>query len=317
MTEDSTRRRYLQFALVAAAGGLAGCSNDGSGTAAPTDDPTETSTDDASTPAGSTPTDPTPDDTTPTDQRPTIDDPQRAIDNWLSNTDTYEGEILDYQDESNVVIQVGAESSNSGNFAFDPPAIRIAEGTDVQWQWSGEGGQHNVVERYGAFDSGTPDDSSGRTWSRTFDTPGVYMYRCENHGGSLGGRGAIIVESSNSLSGSPKVDEWLEGYDYDGTLTDKTGRDTVTIEVGARGNDGYYSFDPIAVRVSAGTEIVFEWSGRGGSHDVTWEDGNLDDLALAGSADHSASVTVTEPGDYRYLCRNHRPGSGRGAIVVE
>lgn len=61
-----------------------------------------------------------------------------AVDEWMTETevggadDTYEGEILDLRDESNVTIDVGAEG-NGGGLAFGPSTVAISAGTEVLW----------------------------------------------------------------------------------------------------------------------------------------------------------------------------------------
>ena len=90
--------------------------------------------------------------------------------------------------QGSVTVQVGA-SGNGGNFAFAPPAIRVASGTTVTWEWTGEGGAYNVVAEGGAFDSGEAQSGSGVT----FEGTGTFLYQCEPHG-SLGMKGAMVVE---------------------------------------------------------------------------------------------------------------------------
>jgi len=67
---------------------------------------------------------------------------------WFENVDNDDGEA-DRTDESTVTVAVGADDG----FAFEPAAICVTTGTTVVWEWTGEGGRHNVVERDGAFAS--------------------------------------------------------------------------------------------------------------------------------------------------------------------
>ncbi|MDZ7731624.1 MAG: hypothetical protein U5K37_12985 [Natrialbaceae archaeon] len=70
----------------------------------------------------------------------------------------------------------------------------------------------------------------------------------------------------------PAPDGWFEGVrNYDG-FEDHTGEDQVTVLVGA--GEGGTSFEPPAISVSPGTTVVYEWTGRGGGHNV--EDPNED-----------------------------------------
>jgi halocyanin-like protein len=129
-----------------------------------------------------------------------------AVDDWLTETDvgaadgTYDGEILDMREESDVTIEVGSEG-NGGSFAYDPSAVAISTGTEVLWEWTGEGGQHNVEaepedqigESDFEFSSGEAVDGGDVEYTFTFDESGIALYHCEPHL-SLGMKGSIVVE---------------------------------------------------------------------------------------------------------------------------
>lgn len=72
-----------------------------------------------------------------------------AVDEWMTETevgdadDTYDGTILDRRDQTEVTVAVGSQG-NGDHYAFDPSAVAISAGTEVLWDWTGEGGQHNV-----------------------------------------------------------------------------------------------------------------------------------------------------------------------------
>ncbi|MFB6083108.1 MAG: halocyanin domain-containing protein [Halorientalis sp.] len=323
MTRQSKRRAFLRTAVVAAAAGVAGCSGGGSGdgsngngdedgtdTATPTATPENTDADVETPEEPAGPTEPG----DPADVR----NPEQAVDDWLSNTRNYNGNVQDLTGKTDVSIGVGVADGSGTTFAFGPPAIRVTTGTSIQWIWQDPGNAHNVRERDGLFSSGPPVASAGKTYTVTLTEPGVYLYKCTNHGGALGMRGAIIVEEEQSVSDYPKVDEWLSEYpEYDGRLADRTGQSRVEVEVGAESPNGQNrSFKPVAVLVDPGTTIVFDWTGRGGSHDVYWKSGAFDPSRTTARADYSYSVTVEEPGVYRYYCRTDKPYNGRGAIVV-
>jgi halocyanin-like protein len=323
MTRQSKRRAFLRTAVVAAAAGVAGCADDGAGDG--TDEGEDGDGDESPTSTtAETDTEPEPTEQTEaaeTEQEPDgpaeVESPKQAVDDWLSNTNNYDGSLDDQTGETDLTIAVGADDGSGGNFAFDSPAVRVTTDTQIQWIWEDASNEHNVRERNGLFDSGAPKASSGKTYSVTLTEPGVYLYRCTNHAGALGMRGAVVVEEKQSFSGSPKVDEWLSEYDeYTGRLTDKTGRSSVSVGVGA-GHDGQNrSFSPVAIEVDPGTEIVFQWNGRGGTHDVYWEDGDFEPSRTTRDASNTYSVTIDEPGVYRYFCRTDRPYNGRGAVVV-
>lgn len=116
----------------------------------------------------------------------------QAVDSWLSGVDNYDGTIADMTGQGSVSVTVGA-SGNDGNFAFDPPAVRVSSGTTVTWEWNGQGGAHNVVAQDGSFRSGAPQQGGSVTYERTFDSAGTVTYLCEPHE-SLGMKGALVVE---------------------------------------------------------------------------------------------------------------------------
>src|SRR5580658_9880120 len=68
------------------------------------------------------------------------------------------------------------------NFAFDPAALTVAVGTEVEW--TDEGGRHSVVADDGSFKSDAL--TAGGTYKHKFTRPGVFRYYCEFHG-SKGG----------------------------------------------------------------------------------------------------------------------------------
>ncbi|PSQ59342.1 hypothetical protein BRD18_03685, partial [Halobacteriales archaeon SW_7_71_33] len=80
-------------------------------------------------------------------------DPQQRVDDYLSNDETYDGSVEDLTGESAPTVAVGA-AGNTGNFAFDPSALRVSTGTAVTWEWTGKGSSHNVVHEDGAFHAG-------------------------------------------------------------------------------------------------------------------------------------------------------------------
>ena len=105
-----------------------------------------------------------------------------------------DGGIEDLRGESEVTVEVGA-SGNGGNVAFSPAGIWIDPGTTVIWEWTGEGGDHNVV----ATDGPAPLESeligeAGATYEFEFteDHAGITNYQCEPHA-SLGMLGAVAV----------------------------------------------------------------------------------------------------------------------------
>lgn len=108
-------------------------------------------------------------------------------DGWFDDVDNYEG-TSDFRGEETVTVTVGA---GDDGLLYDPPAIAIDEGTTVVWEWTGEGGGHNVVESDGEFESEIVDDD-GHTFEHTFEGAGIFTYVCTPHE-ALGMKGAVAV----------------------------------------------------------------------------------------------------------------------------
>lgn len=64
------------------------------------------------------------------------------------------------------------------NMAFRPDVIEIVAGTTVEWRNDDEL-VHTVTADDDSFDSGLL--ATGKTWRRTFDTPGRYPFHCMPH----------------------------------------------------------------------------------------------------------------------------------------
>ena len=155
MTANPDRRAFLGAAAATAVGLLAGCSGSGGGVPSAT---------------GS---------------------PQQTVDQYLNETDNYDGTIQDETGSDSVTVDVGAEG-NGGDYAFAPPAVRIDSGTTVTWVWTGNGNGHNVVHERGEFESETTAES-GFEFEHTFESAGTYLYYCAPHLG-FNMRAAVVVE---------------------------------------------------------------------------------------------------------------------------
>ncbi len=113
------------------------------------------------------------------------------VSSYLDGANNFDGSVVDETDADSVTVMVGA---GSGNLAFDPAAVRISTGTTVTWEWTGNGGGHNVVAEDGTFTSGEEYVSeAGFTYDYTFEEAGNYNYYCTPHKGS-GMKAAVIVE---------------------------------------------------------------------------------------------------------------------------
>jgi len=169
MPNSLNRRAFVGAVAVSGAGLLAGCGGPGGETGGEeTPTPTEAETD-----------------------TPTETGASGAVDEYLADTDNYDGSLQDETGSDSVSVDVGAEG-NGGNFAFEPAAVQVDTGTTVTWVWTGEGGQHNVVDEDGQFESELVGDS-GFEFEYTFEEAGTYLYYCDPHRG-LGMKGAVVVE---------------------------------------------------------------------------------------------------------------------------
>jgi halocyanin-like protein len=118
---------------------------------------------------------------------------------YLDDTSNYD-HTHDMRGKDAVTIQVGA-AGNMGEYAFEPAAVAVSPHTTVTWEWTGGGGEHNVVASEGAFTSGPPVTDAGTTFAFTFDKPGVYKYVCEPHE-AMGMKGAVFVALANPREGT-------------------------------------------------------------------------------------------------------------------
>ncbi|MCU4799545.1 halocyanin domain-containing protein [Halobacteria archaeon HArc-gm2] len=240
------------------------------------------------------------------------------LDAWLADANGYDGTIPRAGHDDSVSIWVGEDAEHDGEYlAFDPPAIEIAPGTTVYWEWTGHGGAHNVVSTDDAFESGDPvEANTGTIFEHTFEETGTYRYVCEEHDDD-GMKGAIVVATPPSTD-YPAVDEWLAGVSiWDGTIADETDVETTTVTVGAEDHRGAFAFSPPAVKIAAGTTVSWEWTGEGGGHDVVFEDADIrtDDIHVEPGV-HFEHM-FTESGVYRYACRPHEGVGMKGVVVVE
>jgi halocyanin-like protein len=112
--------------------------------------------------------------------------PDADYGDWFDGVDNYDGEV-DRTGESETTVLVGADDG----LAFEPAAIRISPGTTVVWEWTGNGGGHNVQAEGGGFESELVDDG-GHTFEHRFPEPRLVKYVCDPHR-DLGMRGGVRV----------------------------------------------------------------------------------------------------------------------------
>ncbi|MFC7229087.1 halocyanin domain-containing protein [Salinirubellus salinus] len=110
---------------------------------------------------------------------------------WFDDVSNFEG-TEDFTGQDTVRVEVGAQG-NGGAFAFEPPAIRVDPGTTVVFEWTGEGGQHNVLEDGGGYESELIQEA-GVHFAVQFEGEGISKYVCQPHE-TLGMKGAVVVGS--------------------------------------------------------------------------------------------------------------------------
>lgn len=126
---------------------------------------------------------------------------------------------------------------------------------------------------------------------------------------------AGVARPVNAQSSGSDLKTWFEDVEnYDGVV-DKTGLESVEIEVGVEANGGNFGFGPAAVQVDPGTTVVWTWTGEGGSHNVAAADGSYES-ELYDSAGESFEQTFDDDGVSRYVCTPHESMGMKGTVVV-
>lgn len=104
------------------------------------------------------------------------------------------GSYADMRGQSDVTVEVGAGGQG---LAFAPTGLWIDPGTTVTFEWTGNGGGHNIVpdgipEGSDWSGQGETVSDEGFTHEHTFEAGGVYTYYCQPHQ-QLDMLGAIAV----------------------------------------------------------------------------------------------------------------------------
>ncbi|NHN40461.1 halocyanin domain-containing protein [Halorubellus sp. JP-L1] len=237
------------------------------------------------------------------------------LEEWFANADNYDG-VANKTGLDEVVVEVGTDA-NGGAFGYGPAAIRVDPGTTVVWEWTGDGGQHDVAATDDSFGSPLTDEA-GATFEHTFEAEGTTTYSCTPHE-AIGMKGAVVVGDAPAGTAADSVEpdygDWFADVDNYESTVDARGTDEVAVSVGAEGNGGALAFDPPAVHVDPGTTVVWKWTGDGGTHDVADADGDFASEAAA-DAGHTYAVTFDGAGISKYRCTPHEGAGMKGAVVV-
>jgi halocyanin-like protein len=161
------------------------------------------------------------------------------------------------------------------------------------------------------------DTTTGRTHDETEYTNHESATRRDllKAGATATAAAAGLSGSAAASEGGGGLDGWFENVsNYDGVV-DRTGESEVTLTVGATGNNGNFAFGPAAVRVDPGTNVVWKWLGKGGSHNVVAEDGSFES-EIVDKKGHTFEHTFEEEGVFKYACTPHQTLGMKGAVVV-
>ncbi|MFC7009755.1 halocyanin domain-containing protein [Halalkalicoccus salilacus] len=118
------------------------------------------------------------------------------------------------------------------------------------------------------------------------------------------------------LPNEPNYKGFLDGTDNYSHTLDWREKDAITIEVGSEANMGAYGFSPAAVAISPGTRVTWEWTGRGGTHNVVATQGTFNSGEPVSEAGTHFEYTFDRPGTYTYVCEPHEAMGMKGAIFV-
>lgn len=137
----------------------------------------------------------------------------------------------------------------------------------------------------------------------------------------VGGAATVgaLAGCSDLLGGSIDFDEEVpdevadhlgNANNVDGSITDLTGEDSVTIDVGPGGDLAY---DPALASIDAGTTVTWDWKTTG--HTVTSESTPGETEFDASGDEHSE--TFETAGNVLYFCGPHQGQGHLGALIVE
>jgi halocyanin-like protein len=127
----------------------------------------------------------------------------------------------------------------------------------------------------------------------------------------------VVPGDKGSGDDTGQFDGWFSDVsNFDGVV-DETGQSEVAVTVGSEANDGSFGFEPPAVKVSTGTTVVWEWTGKGGGHNVVADDGSFRSGDPVGDEGTTFEYTFDETGTNKYYCAPHKSMGMKGAVVVE
>ena len=134
--------------------------------------------------------------------------------------------------------------------------------------------------------------------------------------------GTATVAAASGTAAAEEVPDWSAYLDdarnFDpNEVDDRRGEDEVTVAVGA-GDEGL-AFDPAALWIDPGTNVVFEWTGEGGAHNVETFEGPADMLSETVGDEgfiYEFEFTEDHEGLTEYKCAPHEAQGMKGGIAV-
>jgi plastocyanin len=192
----------------------------------------------------------------------------------------------------------GAATAQAGeearivDFDFAPRRLTVDVGTTVTWSNTGQR-PHTASDRGGTFD--TRPVSPGASARITFSTPGTYFYFCRINPAKM--NGVVVVRRGDQPANVTRVQAVDPGFTGD-----------------------RLRFDPPRLTVPAGSTLLVANVG-GKPHTLTADDGSFDTGTIAPGPEggrfvgKNASVTLTEPGTFRFHCEVH-PAVMKGVVTV-
>ena len=188
----------------------------------------------------------------------------------------------------------GKEAARIVSFAFEPAELTVPTGTTITWT-NGSDRPHTVTDRGGTFDTNPiAPNASGEL---TFPAPGVYHYFCRINPNRMNG---IITVAGDTAQASVNR---VEAIDPAPHFTGESLR-----------------FVPAELTVKAGSTLQFANVGAK-PHSLTADDGSFDTGIVTPGAEAgrfagtNASLTVKEPGTFRFHCEVH-PQAMTGTLTV-
>lgn len=159
-------------------------------------------------------------------------------------------------------------------------------------------------EKTGETDATTRDTAIRSRWDRRT------VLRAS--GVAIVGAVAGCLGRGGNDGGADSVEQWLSDTDNYDTTADMTHKQSVTVEVGAKGNDGTNAFAPAAIEITPGTTVTWQWVE--GIHNVVATNEAFD----SGEPEQDATFehTFETTGTFQYYCGPHRSMGMKGAVIV-